>query len=104
MDKALRAMPVLFACRGCERDGAAREVARLLDRRGLGEAYLAGAEADRARARFPIYAIEGCEKACASAWLAGIGVRPLQRFFLDPARNAADDAQRIAACLRGTQE
>jgi len=36
-------MPVLFACRGCERDAAAREVARALDRRGLGEAYLAGA-------------------------------------------------------------
>ncbi|MDF3011279.1 MAG: hypothetical protein K0S03_2075, partial [Burkholderiales bacterium] len=60
MDRALRAIPVLYACRGCERDGPARAVARLLDRRGLGEAYLSGAEADRARARFPVYAIEGC--------------------------------------------
>jgi uncharacterized metal-binding protein len=97
-------MPVLFACRGCERDGPAREVARSLDRRGLGEAYLAGAEADRARARFPIYAIEGCEKACASAWLAGIGVRPLRCFILSPAGKTADEAARIAACLRGAQE
>jgi len=96
MDKALRAMPVLFACRGCERDGAAREVARLLDRRGLGEAYLAGAEADRARARFPIYAIEGCEKACASAWLAGIGVRPARCFFLRTEEKVADEVERIA--------
>ncbi len=102
MKSALRAMPVLFACRGCEHDAPAREVARLLDRRGLGEAYLAGAEADRARARFPIYAIEGCEKACASAWLAGIGVRPLRRFILNPARKAADEAERVAACLAGT--
>ncbi|HEX6298564.1 MAG TPA: putative zinc-binding protein [Burkholderiales bacterium] len=102
MDKALRAIPVLYACRGCERDGPARAVARLLDQRGLGEAYLAGAEADRARARFPIYVIEGCEKACASAWLAGIGVQPLERFFLGPAREAAAEAERIAARWRAT--
>jgi uncharacterized metal-binding protein len=104
MDRALRAIPVLYACRGCERDQPARAVARLLDQRGLGEAYLSGAEADRARARFPVYAIEGCEKACASGWLAAIGVRPLQCFFLDPAGKTADEAARITACLRGTQE
>src|SRR5688572_12613511 len=99
MDRALRPMPVLFACRGCERDAAAREVARALDRRGLGEAYLAGAEAERARARFPVYAIEGCDKACASAWLAGIGVRARRCFILNPAGKTADEAERIAACL-----
>jgi uncharacterized metal-binding protein len=102
MDKTLRPMPVLFACRGCEHDAPAREVARALDRRGLGEAYLAGAEAERARARFPVYAIEGCDKACASAWLAGIGVQPRRCFILNPAGKAADEAERIAACLRGT--
>jgi uncharacterized metal-binding protein len=89
-------MPVLFACRGCERDAAAREVARLLDRRGVGEAYLAGAEAERARARFPIYAIEGCEQACASAWLAGIGVRQASCFFLRTEGKVAVAVERIA--------
>ena len=96
MDKALKATPVLFACRGCERDGPAREVARSLDRRGLGEAYAAGAEPARARARFPIYTLEGCEKACASAWLAGIGVRPARRFFLRTEGKTADEVERIA--------
>jgi len=70
-----------------------------LERRRVRQVRAAGAEADRARARFPIYAIEGCDKACASAWLAGIGVRPLRRFILDPARKTADEAERIAACL-----
>ena len=93
-------MPVLFACRGCEREALACEVAAALDRRGLGEAYLAGAEAARARARFPIYTIEGCEKACATVWLAGIGVRPHRCFFLNEAKGAAEELERIAAELR----
>ena len=93
-------MPVLFACRGCERDAFAREVALALDRRGLGEAYVAGAQAERARARFPIYAIEGCEKACARAWLAGIGVTPQRSFTLDAKQPAAAEVERIAAALR----
>jgi len=99
MDKPLRPRPVLFACRGCERDAFAREVAKALDRRGFGEAYVSGVEAARARARFPVYAIEGCDKACTKAWLAGLGVTPQRSFVLD-AKNAPEaEAQRIAAGL-----
>lgn len=100
MEKPVRPMPVLFACRGCEHDAAAREVAGALDRRGLGEAYLAGAETARARARFPIYALEGCARACASAWLAGIGVQASRSFFLEEGEGAAQALERIAAELR----
>jgi len=88
-------MPVFFACRGCERDGPAREVAQGLDRLGVGEAYAAGQEVDRARARFPIYAIEGCEKRCAERWLAGLGVTPSKSFMLGE-KTIAEELKRIA--------
>jgi len=81
-------MPVLFACRGCERDRAAREAAFELDRRGLAEASVAGADAEKARARYPVYVIEGCAEACAAKWLATQGVRPARSFVLDPDRDA----------------
>jgi uncharacterized metal-binding protein len=102
VDKPLRPVPVLYACRGCEHDAFAREVAEALDRRGLGEAYVAGAEASRARARFPVYAIEGCEKACTKAWLAQVGVTAQRSFVLDASKSAESEAGRIAACLGGT--
>lgn len=98
MNRPLRPVPVLFACRGCERDGLAREVAALLDRRGLGEAYVAGAEAARARARYPVCAVEGCGKACATQWLAGIGVTPAAIFVLR-SEDAKGEAERLAALL-----
>ena len=95
-------MPVLFACRGCERDAFARDVAKALDRRGLGEAYVAGGEAARARSRFPIYAIEGCDKACTKAWLAGLGVTAQRSFLLDAGNSAEHEAERIAAALKAS--
>lgn len=98
MNQKLRPVPVLFACRGCERDAAAQAVAAELDRRGLGEAYVAGAEAARAHARYPVCAIEGCGDACATKWLAGIGVTPAAIFVLQ-SEDAQGEAGRLAALL-----
>lgn len=69
-------MPVVFACGGCERDAPARQAAAELDRRGEGEASVMGRDAAKARSRFPVYVIEGCDKRCATQWLGSIGVRP----------------------------
>lgn len=91
-------MPVLFACRGCEREGLAREVVVALERKGAGEAYVAGAEPARARARYPVCAIEGCGEACATQWLAGIGVTPAAIFVLR-SEDARGEAERLAALL-----
>jgi len=95
----LRAMAVLFACRGCENERAAREAALELDRRGLGEAELAGAHADKARSRYPVYAVEGCAQACAGRWLAAQGVEPVASFVLDPAAGLAAQIDEIALAL-----
>lgn len=96
MRKRLRPVPVLFACRGCARDAVAREVVAALDREGVGEGYAAGAEAARAQARFPVYAIEGCAEACAARWLASVGARPTRTFILKTEANASEEAVRIA--------
>ena len=90
-------MPVLLACRGCARDGIAREVALELDRRGLGEADVAGAHPDKARSRYPVYCIEGCAEACAGRWLAAHGVSAVRSFTLDPDRQPEPQIERIVA-------
>ena len=95
----VRVMPVLVACRGCESDAAARRIALELDRRGLGEAELAGDRPDKARGRYPVHAIEGCEKACAKRWLASEGVEPVASFVLDPRGDPAAQVEEIAAAL-----
>lgn len=92
-------MPVLVACRGCEQDHAAHAAALQLDRRGLGEAELAGAHPDKARSRYPVYSIEGCAEACARRWLASWGVEPVASFVLDPACGVEPQVARIAAAL-----
>jgi uncharacterized metal-binding protein len=86
----LRPIPVVFACRGCELDAAARQAAAELDRRGEGEASVMGRDAAKARSRFPIYVIEGCGKCCATEWLGSIGVRPQKRCVLDPAKSGSE--------------
>ncbi|HEX6692703.1 MAG TPA: putative zinc-binding protein [Burkholderiales bacterium] len=95
----VRPMPVLFACRGCVHERAAREAALELDRRGLGEAEPAGSRADKARSRYPVYAIEGCAQACAKRWLAAEGVEPVASFVLDPAAGLEAQIDEIAAVL-----
>ena len=94
MGVVLRRIPVLFACRGCERDHVAQEVAAALDRRGVGEASVAGRDSAKARGRYPVYTIEGCDKGCAESWLRGHGVVPQRRFVLDPAADVEAEARR----------
>jgi len=87
--------PVVFACRGCERNYLAADVAVGLDRRGLAEASLAGFDAAKARHRYPIYAIEGCERACATQWLCGLGAVPQRRILIDASQHAAAEIERV---------
>jgi uncharacterized metal-binding protein len=98
MKKVVRVMPVVFACRGCELDAAARQAAALLQARGLAEASVAGTQAAKARARFPIYALEGCDKRCAGQWLAGNGVKPQRSFVLDPMKDLESELERLIDC------
>ena len=100
MKLVLRPIPVVFACRGCELGDAARRAVADLDRRGLAEASMAGSDAAKARSRYPIYVIEGCEKACAAQWLAGHGVTPQRSFILDPQKNLPAQLGALAAALR----
>ena len=69
--------PVLFACAGCPEHGRlAAQTAELLDRRNLAElAPLSAQGAAKAKARYPVYCLEGCARTCARAWLGGQGVR-----------------------------
>jgi uncharacterized metal-binding protein len=92
-------MPVLLACRGCAKDGIARDVALELDRRGLGEADVAGAHPDKARSRYPVYCIEGCAEACAGRWLGAHGVCAVRSFTLDPDGDRQAQLEAIAAGL-----
>lgn len=95
----LRPTPVVFACRGCDLDGAARAVVAHLDRAGVAEGSVAGADSAKARSRFPIYVVEGCEKCCAAQWLAGYGVTPQRSFVLDPARELGPQLEAIKAVV-----
>ena len=97
MKFVVRPIPVVFACRGCELDKAAKAIATELQRRDLAEAAVAGGDAAKARARFPIYALEGCGKCCAAQWLASNGVRAQRSLVLDPERDTAAELERILA-------
>lgn len=79
----LRPRPVVFACSGCERSRAAAGFAAALDREGIAEAGAQGTAEAKARARFPIYALDGCEERCAERWLRGVGARVERSFVLD---------------------
>ncbi len=72
---------------------ALREIGAALDRRRLAEMVCLGAPDVKPKARFPIFALDGCEKACARRWLEQHGVTP-QRHFV------ATDVERIAAQIR----
>jgi uncharacterized metal-binding protein len=96
---AVRVMPVLFACRGCERDRTAREAVVELDRRGLAEASVAGEDAGKAQSRYPVFVVEGCVEACGERWLRSQGVCPVRSFVLDPADESRDQVERIADSL-----
>ena len=73
-----RLRPVLFACAGCPQHGyLAPQVAALLDARNEAELTpLCAAGVEKARARYPVFTLEGCERACARQWLGRYGVHP----------------------------
>ena len=95
----VRVMPVIFACRGCERDGVAREAVAELDRRGLAEGSVASDDAVKARSRYPVFVVEGCAQACGERWLRSQGVCPVRSFVLDPQGDSRDQVERIAGSL-----
>lgn len=77
MKIALRPLPVLYACQGCPQFGQrARDYAQALERQGLGQLVWLGDSRPSARPteRFPIFALDGCEKGCARAWLEARGI------------------------------
>lgn len=99
MKLVLRPIPVVFACSGCDLDLLARQAVAELDRRGLAEASVAGRDSAKARARYPIFVVEGCDKGCAAQWLAGQGVKPQRSFILDPKGDVAAQLEAITAEL-----
>ena len=101
-----RSLPVMFSCKGCAEYGnMACEVADVLQSRGLVEAAWLGAPAAaqaghvaKARARSPLYAIDGCAKRCALQWLSAQGAKARRHIILAaPGDTAEQIAERIAA-------
>ena len=72
----VRPLPVLYACEGCPQYGQrARDAALALAAEGVVEAVWLGAAADaKPKSRYPVFAIDGCSKACARRWLERHGV------------------------------
>ena len=92
---------MLFACAGCAEHGyLAPQAAALLDARNLAELTPFSAQgARKARARFPVFTLEGCERACARQWLDGHRVLPQRCDMLSDfhAADAGQLAEQIAA-------
>lgn len=100
----VKPFPVLYACSGCSQFGySAPRVAQRLDERGLVEAVWLGAtpQSRTVTTRFPILALDACEKGCARAWVESSGARAQQCFVLTPLERVDDEgaARRIAAVL-----
>lgn len=96
----LRPLPVLYACTGCPEFGyAAPRVAQALDRAGKVEMAWLGAPGPKPLARFPVFSIDACEKACAKRWLEERGVQVQRAIFLGPLDRIDTEraAERIAA-------
>jgi len=105
MRTRLKPIAVLYACAGCAAQGqVARDAGAALERQGGAElAWLGGDEApgvlaDRARSRWPVFALDGCAEGCARAWLAGAGARP-ERCFVLAGLTPGEAAARLAAEL-----
>ena len=103
----VKPFPVLIACQGCPAVGqTAHDVARLLDRRGLAECAWLGANVElpalrvKAKSRFPIFCLDGCDKHCARSWVME-EVVPQRCFVLSELERtqAEHAADRIAAEL-----
>jgi uncharacterized metal-binding protein len=100
MRVTLRPLPVLYPCAGCPQWGdGARDAARLLDRRGVAEmSGLNDIGLVKARARYPIVAIDACSTGCARTWLERHGARPDRAYVLHDAE--IHDAERAAARIQ----
>lgn len=85
MGAIVRPLPVLYACQGCPEFGqAARDAGAALDRRGVVELIWLGASRDpKPVQRYPIFALDGCDKACALEWLRRRRV-PVERSYVLP--------------------
>jgi uncharacterized metal-binding protein len=92
----VKPFPVLYACQGCPEFGqTARDVGAFLDRGGFAEMIWLGASRNsKPTQRFPIFALDGCAKACARRWLAEHGVAAQRSYVLGD-----HCAERIAAEL-----
>jgi uncharacterized metal-binding protein len=96
MRVVLRPLPVLYACQGCAEFGdLAREVGALLDRGGVAQLVWLGAAPNATPARrYPILALDGCDKACALRWLGERGIAADRSYVL--ADRSPGSAQRAA--------
>jgi len=74
----VRPLPVLYACQGCAQFGQlARDVGAFFEQAGALEMVWLGARRKPERPqRYPILALDGCEKGCAARWLGERGVVP----------------------------
>jgi uncharacterized metal-binding protein len=78
----VRALPVVYACQGCEAHGqAARDVAALIEQAGIAETAWLGTPRLHPKARFPLVALDGC----ARRWLAERGMAPDRHYVLKSA-------------------
>jgi uncharacterized metal-binding protein len=84
MRVVLRPLPVLYACQGCAEVGQrARDVGALFDRaRALEMVWLGSGGDPKPTTRFPVFALDGCAKACARRWLGGHGIRAEHSFVI----------------------
>lgn len=79
----LEALPVLYACQGCPEYGqAARDAGADMERAGKGELVWLGSAAAALTERYPVFAVDGCEKGCALRWLEARGVRADRSYVL----------------------
>lgn len=71
-------LPVLYVCQGCPEFGQrARDAGAALERDGYAEMVWLGAARDRQPTqRYPILALDGCDKGCAARWLRERGIVP----------------------------
>jgi uncharacterized metal-binding protein len=96
----VKPLPVLYACQGCPEFGqGAREAAVLVERAGLAETAWLGTPRLEPKARFPIFALDGCAEGCALRWLAQRGVRAERHYVLgsaDPQRGFEAVARDLA--------
>jgi uncharacterized metal-binding protein len=108
MRAILKPLPVLYTCQGCAQFGqAARDAGKMLDHAGVAETMWLGAGRDlRPTSRFPIFALDGCDQACARRWLERHGIAAERSYVLaeHAAGSARRAAQRIAAELGARNE